>query len=200
MQYFRDLIAIGGGNLKVDRAELYQHQRDLQLKLHEWMRDRFEENPDLAAEWGLDVSPTAHKSIARDIRKGRKVERMPKFDVHSVRRCRRVGPDEQERIDVLIEVIQRRDGYIDEKDQAAADSGKPPEGGPDFIFRGGATLIIDPRAGRVRYAIHKSICNPTRFAAVRAYSATHGGALGLRGNYFRDDDHNPFPHLHATEE
>jgi hypothetical protein len=200
MQLFRDFTAIGNGNLKVDRADLYQHQRNFQEKLHEWMRELFKENPALAAEWGLDVSPDAPQTIHRDNRPDLPVKRLPTFDVHSVRRCRRIAHDGQERIDVLVEVIQRRDGYLDPADQERADQGKPPADGPDFIFRGGATLIVNPRVGRIRYAIRKSISSEARLEENRAFQSGSGTALGLRGNYFRDTGGNPFALLHATED
>ena len=202
MQLFRDFAASSGGNLKVDRAELYQTQRKLQFELHEWMRGEFEKNPALAAEWGLDISAAAPQSIERDNKPKSRVVQMPKFDVHSVRRCRRIGPDEKERIDVLVEVIQRRECYLDDADQAKADAGEKLEGepDPDYIFRGGATLTIDPWAGRIRYAIRKSITCPVRFQANRGFHSDSGGALGLHGNYLGEDGSNPFPHLHATEE
>jgi hypothetical protein len=197
---FRELLGVANGSLKIDRGDIYRHQRRVRAELHDWMRDRFAEDPALAAEWGLDVSPDAPATIARDDRRDRPGRRLPRFDVHSVRRCRRVGPDEQERIDILVEIVQRRDGYLAEADQAAADAGKPLAGGPDFVFRGGCTLIIDPRGGSIRYAIRKSIRSQDRLAAVRAFHAGHGGALGLRGNYFGPDGGNPFPYLHATED
>jgi hypothetical protein len=200
MQLFRDFAAIGNGNLKVDRADLYQHQRNFQQKLHDWMRELFVENPALGAEWGLDVSPDAPQTIRRDNRPDLPVKHLPVFDVHSVRRCRRIAPNGQERIDVLVEVIQRRDGYFDPADQQKANQGQPPADGPDFIFRGGATLIVNPRAGRIRYAIRKSISNEDRFEENRAFQSGSGTALGLRGNYFRDTTGNPFALLHATED
>ena len=197
LKFFREIQSIGNGNLNLDRASLYQHQREVQKQLHEWMRERFQENPALAAEWGLDVSETAPRTIARD------GQQLPKFDVHSVRRCRRIGPDDQERVDILVEIVQRRAGYLDEKVQAAADAGRPPAGPPDFIFRGGATLIVDPRAGRIRYAIRKTIGgtrgSTKRLVAQRDFEANRGSALGLRANYFRKAG-NPFPHLHSSEE
>lgn len=194
MQMFRDFAAVGNGNLKLDRADLYRHQRAFQAKLHDWLRGLFVENPALGAEWGLDVSRDAPRTIGRD---GRGV---PKFDVHSARRCRRIAPDGQERTDVLVELIQRRAGYLDDADQGAADAGTPPAGDPDFTFRGGATLIVDPRAGRIRYAIRKNINSGARLGQNRAFRSGSGAALGLHGNYFSDNGGNPFPHLHATEE
>ena len=205
LEIFREILNIGSGNLNLDRAELYQRQRGVQAQLHDWMREHFAVDPKLATEWGLDVSPGAPQTIARDDRpklvESGQPRHLPKFEIHSVRRCRRIGPDGQERVDILIEVLQRRDGYFDEGDQAAADAGRPPKGGKDFIFRGGATLIVDPRAGRIRFAIIKLIGSASRLEKVRDYYGGHDAALGLRGNYFRPDrDANPFPHLHGTED
>ena len=207
MDLFRDILAIGNGTLKLDRADLYQHQREVRIKLHIWMRDQFATNADLAAEWGLDMSPSAPQTIERDNPKDSKQPRLPKFDVHSVRRCRRIGPDEQERVDILIEVVQKRKCYIDESVQEKADGGSIPSGEPDFYFRGGATIIIDPRAGRIRYVIRKSM-NPkktkglhSRLEKTRKFATGGGGALGLRSNYFRGGEGtNPFVYLHSTEE
>ena len=71
----------------------------------------------------------------------------------------------------------------------------------DFAFLGGVTLIIDPCAGRIRYAIRKSIRNAgdLRLKQVRQFLAGGGHALGLRDNYFPGDG-NPFPHLHVSDE
>lgn len=199
MSRFRDILAIGSGNLNLDRATLYQHQRRVQGELHDWMRELFIDTPALAREWGLDVRDSAPLSTARDDRPDTRQQHMPKFEVHSVRRCRRIGPDDQERVDILIEVLQRRAGYLSDADQEAAEKGSPPAGRlPDFYFRSGATLIVDPRAGRIRYAIRKSM-NPRRFAAWREFVANGGGALGLRANYFTRTG-NPFAQLHASEE
>jgi hypothetical protein len=196
MTMFRDFAAAGNGNLMLDRADLYQHQRDFQATLHTWMRGLFAENPALGAEWGLDVTPSAPRTIARD----GGPRPLPKFDVHSVRRCRRIASNGQERIDVLVEVIQRRAGYLDPADQSKADAGTPPADGPDFVFRGGATLIVDPRAGRIRYAIRKSVTSAARLEENRAFQSGSGAALGLRGNYFRGNGSNPFALLHETED
>ena len=74
-------------------------------------------------------------------------------------------------------------------------------GDADFGFHGGVTLIVDPRAGRIRYAIRKAVRNDrdTRLELVRRFVAGGGRALGLRDNYFRGDG-NPFPHLHLSDE
>jgi pimeloyl-ACP methyl ester carboxylesterase len=207
---FRDILCIGAGNLDLDRADMYDRQQKVQAELHEWMRDRFLENPKLAEEWGLAVSedapPTIHRETRRKDRKksdGKTI--LPKFEIHSVRRTRRIGPDQQERVDILIEVCQKRDGYIDKERQARADSGELTEAeierGCDFEFRGGATLIVDPRAGRIRYAITKKILSQSRLTKVREFVRSGGRQLGLRGNYFKSSaSDNPLMHLHSHED
>ncbi len=198
MDLFREILAIGNGNLRIDRGDMYQRQREMQVRVHDWLRECFGKDPKLAQEWGLDVSPTAPHSIDRD----GKPDPLPMFEIHSLRRCRRVGPDQQERIDLLIEVVQKRRGYLNPDDQEAADAGTLDTAtvAADFAFLGGVTLVVDPRAGRIRYAIYKSIRNDpdTRLTQVRQFLAGGGRALGLRDNYFRADG-NPFPYLHATE-
>jgi pimeloyl-ACP methyl ester carboxylesterase len=193
MSYFRDVLGIASGNLNLDRATMYQMQRKVQAEVHEWMRKQFAENPGLGREWGLDLTSTAPKSIQRD------AAGVPRFEVHSVRRCRRIGPDDQERVDILVSVMQKRAGYLNAADQAAADAGDPmTDRFPDFYLRAGATLIIDPRAGRIRYAIRKSMSD-ARMAERLKFESNAGGSLGLRGNYFSKTG-NPFPFLHATED
>jgi hypothetical protein len=104
-------------------------------------------------------------------------------------------------VDILVEIVQKRAGYLDPSDQQKADAGKKMRNPPDFWYRGGVTLIIDPRGGRIRYAIRKSIRtkDDTRLRAVREFVGGRGRALGLRDNYFRANG-NPFPFLHATED
>ena len=141
MSRFRDILGIGSGNLNLDRGTMYQHQRRVQGELHDWMRDLFIDTPALAREWGLDVSSTAPLSIQRDKRK----PGLPKFEVHSVRRCRRIGPDDQERVDILIEVMQRRVCYLNDADQQAADAGKRRRIARRITTSAARTLIVDPR-------------------------------------------------------
>lgn len=202
LELFREIAGVSAGNLQLDRGAIYEHQRNYQRKIHEWMRGRFADDPELAAEWGLAVAANAPQTIERERRANGTGASLPKFEVHSVRRCRRIAPDGRERIDVLLEVTQKRNGYLDPAVQNAADKGNAAvlKGEPDFHFRGGATLIIDPQAGRIRYAIRQSILNDSRLEATRDFVANHGSALGLAGNYFRGAVANPFPFLHATEE
>src|SRR4029077_5411239 len=106
------------------------------------------------------------------------------------------GPDGQQRVDLVAEVVQRRAGYFDPTVQAAVDAGPPQAKGqpvqywaftqkearenpkrtlapkPDFWYRGGCTLIIDPESGVVRYCVRKAITNDVRLERQRTFERT----------------------------
>jgi len=95
---------------------------------------------------------------------------LPAIEIHSIRPARRIGPDRQARTELVIEITQRRRGYFDADIQQQADAGKispPPK--PDFIFRGGCTLIVSPDKGVVRYCISKDIRKDARLARMRDF-------------------------------
>ena len=151
------------------------------------------------------------------------------FEVHSLRPARRVGPDGQTLTDLVIEVTQARPGYFDEavqkridrkgirgvsadwlEEPSAALPQKPPAKRqlasipkPDFIFRGGCTLVIDLGTSEVRYSIYKNIDSDGRLARQRAYEMTPAGSAGsaLRATYFSGQlRHEPFALLHRLAE
>jgi hypothetical protein len=94
-------------------------------------------------------------------------------EVASVRTARRTGPEGQDVRQLVIEVTQRRRGYLDDDRQRAEDENpvKKGEAPPvqDFWFRGGATLIIDLRDRALRYVISKSITNDKRLFEQRTF-------------------------------
>lgn len=117
---------------------------------------------------------------------------IPRVEVHSVRMTRRTGPDGQELPQLVISVTQRRRAYWDRQVQADQDCSQagrsedrtspkhrikalPAAVPSDFWFRGGATVIIDLRSGRIRYVIRKRIDDDRRLEEQRAYLE------GLRG-------------------
>jgi hypothetical protein len=110
----------------------------------------------------------------------------PKFEVHSVRTTRRSGPDGQDVRQLVVEIAQRRRGYFDPKRQKLVDAGKSPRGRGDFIFRGGATLIIDLRENRLRYIMRKRIDDDVRLNEHRELLTQHAGFaftyLGTQGS------------------
>ena len=94
-----------------------------------------------------------------------------------MRTTRRSGPDGQDVRQLVIEVTQRRRGYFDPERQKTVDTGKPPAPSVrgDFLFRGGATLIIDLRENRLRYVIRKSITDEKRLNEQREMLSRHDG-------------------------
>ena len=83
-----------------------------------------------------------------------------------MRPVRRIGPDGQQRLDVVIELTQKWE---------------VPES-PGSPFRGGCTLIVDPATGAIRYSVRKRIAHPERVQKQQAFAMA--GAYSLRANYF----------------
>ncbi|PWR21008.1 hypothetical protein [Zavarzinia compransoris] len=98
----------------------------------------------------------------------------PAVEVHSVRTARRAGPDGQDLRQLVITVTQRRRGFLDAAVQAEQEDDPGGEKPGDFIFRGGATLIVDLRDGRIRYAIRKRIDDDARLMRQRAFLDASG--------------------------
>jgi hypothetical protein len=114
------------------------------------------------------------------------------FEVHSVRPIRRSGPNGRTQSDLLVQITQKRPGYLKDEDMAREwerfQKGTAPpdwrrEEGPDFKFRGGATFILDLDSFRLRYAITKNILSGTRMQRQRAFLSDDSQAT-LRSLYF----------------
>lgn len=96
---------------------------------------------------------------------------IPKTEVHSVRIARRLGIRGDFITELVVEITQRRRGYVEPEKQTLVDnhqvdifaydaqgnktSKELDEYKPDFRFRGGCTLLLDPDTGQIRYAIKK---------------------------------------------
>ncbi len=120
---------------------------------------------------GLEMRPNAPGSLFRASKiYSKKVGRVPTLEVHGVRHARRVVQRGLTRTDLVIEMTQRRRGYLDPAKQAKIDAVRDDDAfldpradhwkiddKPDFIFRGGCTLLIDGETGKVRYCIRKDI-------------------------------------------
>jgi hypothetical protein len=111
------------------------------------------------------------------------------IEVHSVRPTRRIGPDDQTRSQVVIEITQtwRADGYNS--------------------YRGGVTLIVDLGESKVRYIVRKRVTSDKRFRAQQNLPQPDGSpaltgdeAMSLHDNYYdpRDSGNEPFAMLHRS--
>jgi hypothetical protein len=107
-----------------------------------------------------------------------------------------------------VEIVQRRRGYLDPDLQAEVDhlSTDLPSNSaighhnyrPDFIFRGGCTLLIDGETGLVRYVIAKDILSEERLARRRKYESGDAvSGFGVTYDRLRDGPvREPFAMLH----
>jgi hypothetical protein len=131
----------------------------------------------------------------------------PRLEVNSVRLSYRVDRSGKSHTDLIVEMNQCRRGYLSPQKQADVDAGKisPPEE-HDFIFRGGATMLVDIQTGRVRYVITKGVDSNRRLDIQRRYlkesetslAYTYFGSPQL--NHFRADGarREPFALLHRS--
>ncbi|HKA07086.1 MAG TPA: hypothetical protein VKD71_07495 [Gemmataceae bacterium] len=185
--------------LNGDRRHAYESMRACALRFHDWLVTHVADDRDRYLGLALQAD-----RAAGSIRRGS--DGHPIFEVHAFRPCRRVGPDGQERTDVVIEVVQRRKAFLEEDRQRELDEITNPKkqakayaaAEQDFYFRGGCTLIIDPRSGEIRYCVRKSIRNTGRLERERRFrqgdAGDKVGGIYLAGER---DERNPFAFLHA---
>jgi hypothetical protein len=139
------------------------------------------------------------------------------IQIATVRATRRSGPDGEAIRQLIVEVTQRRYAYLDPEIQAACDRGDfeltrrsrdqlsaedqarwdrrelRSEKEADFIFRGGATLIIDLGDYRLRYHISKKIDCEVRLEEQRQILQN---PAALNFTYDRERAAEPFALLH----
>ena len=172
---------------KSRREEIHDQNCTNQARFHHWLTRHAK--PDVFEGLGLTRAANAPLGIYRK-------DGLPSIEVHSVRQAFRVGPTGRTLTDLVIEVTQRRRGYNNEKTQTAVDQGDidPPE--PDFIFRGGTTLLFNPITHQVRYAIRKRVSSENRLEAMRRYlnRTLHPS---LRMTYFGEDQKSYFKAMQA---
>ena len=159
-------------------------------------------------ELGLAMDASAPSTIFRGkkIYRGKK-ELLPTLEIHSVRVARRPEQNGLTKTDLVIEMTQRRRGYLDPDRQSAAEKEHYAsdkfngEFRPDFIFRGGCTLLIDSETGELRYCITKDISSEARLARQRDFASEHFTPT-LRATYDPESHtalaREPFAMLHRT--
>ncbi len=182
-------------SLSSSRKEVWDEMRKSCSDIHDWLLS--EEVSALARHFGLALGADAPHSIERNPKNG-----LPMFEVHSVRPARRLGPDGQTATDLVIEITQRRHGYLSSAIQAAVDRGdlKPPPP-HDFWFRGGCMVLVDLDRGEVRYCIGKGVANEDRLETQRRFlNGTPDSSL--YATYFGDPrrraEPEPFAVLHHS--
>ena len=115
--------------------------------------------------------------------------------------------------DLVIEITQRRDGYFDEDEQkrmeALPANGRAARTRPDFYYRAGATILVDPATSEVRRVIRTpgTIADTAELDGVRDFLSAGGGlgnafdglAPSLRRRAYGSRE-EPFALLHQLED
>ncbi|NIN69808.1 MAG: hypothetical protein GTO63_35030 [Anaerolineae bacterium] len=172
--------------LTADREDIYNECERSAAMLHGWFTE----------PTAGDAAKAAHLVLDPDTKKDfyRGKDDRPTLEVHSVRPARRMKPDGQTIADLVIEVTQRRRGYYERSVQDKADSGeaRPPD--PDFIFRGGCTLLVSLETGEVRYCVYKRIDSDRRLDSQREF-LTSRLRPSLGASYYGDPARTYFKDL-----
>ena len=182
----------------LDRSTIFRLNNANCRRLWHRLNKEFMKNPALYCEFGL-LPGVAHYNSDGTIKKLRKPPDTT-FEVHSVRRARRIMPDGTFST-VIVAVIAQRQAVALDTNEIVLDDKQLANG--FFWFRGGATLIIDPRTECICYSIIKNIGNDDRRARQKGFLA-QSAMSPLRRLYFSDDSNacgavaEPFAMMHAA--
>jgi hypothetical protein len=179
-------------NQKLNRSEAFALNEDNRWKLWRAMNRAFADNRDVYRQFGLLPDLPRYNGDGTLFRKAKKGQST--FDVFGVRPTRRVEPDGSFRTELIATIHQRLPMRLD---GTIARNGVSDD--EDFIwFRGGASVIIDPRKGReeIRYSIIKNTGSAERQKR-QAQSASANFLSPLRALYFGGKTSEPFALLHA---
>ena len=108
-----------------------------------------------------------------------------RFEVHELRSAMRVGPDGGQTPQVIVALTQSRRVKEDKRNDT-----------PSYIFRGGATLVVDLFHSEVKYRIVKNISSEARKERTAAF-IREAAADPLRALFFSSSGREPFAALHS---
>lgn len=183
-------------NRDLDRSQIFALNEKNRWRLWSGLKKVFADNPDVYNHFGLLPGVPRYDSNGEVFRNVGPSETT--FDVFSVRPARRIVPDGSFRTEVVAVIHQRRPEPLDGANKAHG----------WFWFRGGATLIFDPREGKehIRYSIIKNSSSETRLARQRQ-TAAGSFVSPLRALYFGGTPNNPsavvsepFALMHARDD
>ncbi|CDX17849.1 Peptidase S8/S53 subtilisin kexin sedolisin [Mesorhizobium sp. ORS 3324] len=183
-----------GWNQKLKRSEIFALNDKNRYALWKAMHKAFASDPDLYKQFGLLPDLPRYNEDGTVMHQPKKGETT--FDIYSVRPTRRVEPDGSFRVEVVAVIQQRL--------PIAFDGTPAPQGvnqGDGFFwFRGGATIIIDPREGfeEIRYSIIKNTGSADRQKR-QVQTMTANYLSPLRALYFGGEVSEPFAMLHASD-
>ena len=196
-------------SLGSDRYKVWLAQAELRKKFWLWLLEGDYYGRYYAELFGLVIHDLeAPRTVYRNKR------HQPSIEVHAVRPALRRTKDGSVITDLVVEITQRRRGYFDPDEQKKMDQ----QGNPlpqnkhgDFIYRAGATILIDPATQAVRRVMRTqgTIGNDDELEQVRGFllnksdksdNAFDGGlakSFRLRKSFLRNE---PFALLHRRLE
>jgi hypothetical protein len=170
--------ALRSWNLESDRFEVWQDLDRVRALLWKWLREGDSFGQDYARLFGLEIdNAKAPPTVARGVDG-------PAVEIHAVRPTMRRTLSGMTMTDLVIEITQRRDGYFDPEVQKKMDSvpanGQKTKAKPDFRYRAGATVLIDPATREVRRVIRTlgTIADDKELDRVRRFLLGEGGGSG----------------------
>lgn len=159
-------------DLHANRKGAYESSKENARVFHNWLKKKVSD--DQALSLGFYRSQTTMKV-------GKESGALSPFEVHSVRPVRRVGPDGQQQLDLVVEITQTW----------------KPSNRVGENYRGGSTLIIGLEDRRVRYTIRKRVAHADRIGTQQSFHMSMADS-SMRSNYFDDttNGREPFAMLH----
>lgn len=161
-------------NLYGDRCAVFETSKRNAKAMHDWLVNR--KRAEFVSALGFQPANPS------DEIQGIKGEVRP-IEVHSVRPARRVGPDGETRLDIIVEITQ---------------SFRPADN-PRHRVRGGCSLLIDLQTFRPRYLIRKRLEGSDGVLKQSRFQMTMVEDLTLRENFYGkgSGDQEPFALLHG---
>lgn len=181
-----------GWNQKLNRSRIFALNEENRWRFFEQLKDALKRDQSLYDQFGLLPDVPRYRTngkIQTAVGKGATT-----FDVYGIRPTRRVEADGSFRTEIIAVIQQRVPMRPDGTLLLEGTDGKE-----EFIwFRGGATVIIDPREGfeQIRFSIIKNTSSSRR-RTLQARTAAVGQLSPLRALYFGDDEDEPFALLHS---
>ncbi|MEM5473855.1 S8 family serine peptidase [Hoeflea sp. AS60] len=177
---------------RFDRSKIFDLHEANRWTFWRKLKAIFKSDPDVCRQFGLQADLPRYNENGTLKRKARAGETT--FDVLGVRPTRRVDPDGSFRIELIAVVQQRLPLRLDGKIALEGVA----EGENFSWFRGGATVIIDPREdnAEIRYAIIKNTGSHDRQDRQSKTAAAHFMSP-LRALYFGATAAEPFALLHG---
>lgn len=195
-------------NLRQDRHTIWKQLNGNGYFIWRWLNQ--ENERDVVHALGLvidskDAPPTVYRNRKGD----------PTLEVHSIRPIVLKTDDFGEQNFLVVEVLQRRRGYLDPNKQAKMDRLREKqldrEEHGDFIYRAGCTFFVNPETKEIRWVIRTAgtVADDGELERMRSYltgeqlpnlnefAISDPGSLGLTLGESRDE---PFALLHNQGE